>query len=78
MDPATLLANPHLRERAFFYELKQPDAGTIPLAANIFRMSETPLLFGSAPRLGEHTGKTLAAAGYETDEVTILRERGVA
>lgn len=63
MDPATLLANPHLRERAFFYELNQPDVGTLPLAANIYRMSETPLQFGPAPTLGQHTGETLSEAG---------------
>lgn len=63
MDPATLIDNPHLRERAFFYELKQPDVGTLPLAANIYRMSETPLHFAPAPTLGEHTDETLTEAG---------------
>lgn len=60
MDPAMLLANPHLRERAFFYELNQPDVGKLPLAANIYRMSETPMQFGAAPALGQHTRETLS------------------
>jgi crotonobetainyl-CoA:carnitine CoA-transferase CaiB-like acyl-CoA transferase len=59
MDPALLLTSPHLRERAFFYELNQPEVGSLPLAANIYRMSETPLQFGPAPTLGQHTDETL-------------------
>jgi crotonobetainyl-CoA:carnitine CoA-transferase CaiB-like acyl-CoA transferase len=63
MNPATLLTSPHLRERAFFYELNQPGVGELPLAANIYRMSETPLQFGHAPALGQHTDETLSEAG---------------
>lgn len=63
MDPAMLLANPHLKERAFFYELNQPDVGKLPLAANIYQMSETPLQFGPAPALGQDTKEALSEAG---------------
>ena len=55
LDPQTLLESPHLRERGFFAEVEQPGVGTLPLAANVFRMSETPLRTGPAPQLGQHT-----------------------
>lgn len=77
LDPATLLQNPHLLERAFFFQLQQPEVGALPLAANIYRMSESPLAFGPAPRLSEHTQEMLEAIGYGPEEATILRERGV-
>ena len=32
----------------------------------------------AAPELGEHTREILAAAGYSTDEIRVLLERGVA
>jgi crotonobetainyl-CoA:carnitine CoA-transferase CaiB-like acyl-CoA transferase len=54
MTPATLLAGEHLRERHFFGEVEQPGIGRLPVVGNIFRMTETPLRFGPAPRLGEH------------------------
>lgn len=77
LNAQTLLENEHLRERAFFQEVGQPEAGKLPLAANVFRMSESPLRFGPAPRLSEHTHDALLAAGYGPDEANILRERGV-
>jgi crotonobetainyl-CoA:carnitine CoA-transferase CaiB-like acyl-CoA transferase len=55
LNPETILANEHLRERGFFAEVDQPGVGTLPFAANLFRMSETPLRTGPAPALGQHT-----------------------
>lgn len=77
LDPRTLLENEHLRERAFFQEIDQPGAGKLPLPLNIFRMSETPLRFGPAPRLSEHTRDALAEAGYDPEEASALHEGGV-
>lgn len=59
MDPGLLLANEHLRQRGFFAEVDQPGLGKLPLATHIFRMSETPLSAGPAPRLGEHTQEVM-------------------
>jgi len=55
LDPAMLLESAHLQERGFFAEVDQPDVGSLPMAANLFRMSETPLRAGPAPKLGQHT-----------------------
>ena len=62
MSPATLLADGHLRERGFFGEVDQPGAGKLPIAGNIFRMTETPLAFGPAPALGADTANVTEAA----------------
>ncbi|MDO8615601.1 MAG: CoA transferase [Dehalococcoidia bacterium] len=77
LDARTLLENEHLRERGFFAEIDQPGAGKLPVAANPFRLSETPLRHSPAPRLGEHTHEVLADAGYQGDDEVILRERGI-
>jgi crotonobetainyl-CoA:carnitine CoA-transferase CaiB-like acyl-CoA transferase len=62
LGPKTLLDNAHLRERGFFVEVDQPGVGKLPNAGVAFRMSETPLQFGPAPKLGEHAGESVAEA----------------
>ena len=78
MDPRMLLEDEHLKERRFFEKLAQPGVGDLPLAGGPFKMSGTPLRYGAAPALGQHTQEVLAEAGYDSDEAVILRERGVA
>ena len=78
MDPQMLLEDEHLKERRFFEKLTQPGMGDLPLAGGPFKMSGTPLRYGAAPALGEHTQEVLAEAGYDSDDEVILRERGVA
>lgn len=76
-DARMLLEDAHLRARSFFETIQQPELGSIPVAAYPFRMSETPLRCGAAPRLGEHTQQVLLEIGYDSEAGTILRERGV-
>jgi crotonobetainyl-CoA:carnitine CoA-transferase CaiB-like acyl-CoA transferase len=77
LDPQTLLENEHLRERGFFQETEHPGLGRVTVPGPVFRMSETPLQHGAAPQLGRHTQDVLLDLGYEKDDMTILRERGV-
>jgi crotonobetainyl-CoA:carnitine CoA-transferase CaiB-like acyl-CoA transferase len=77
LNPRTLLESEHLRERGFFNEIDQPCAGKLPSAGYVFRMTETPLRCGPAPKLGEQTGEVLAELGYEVKDARNLRERGV-
>jgi crotonobetainyl-CoA:carnitine CoA-transferase CaiB-like acyl-CoA transferase len=58
LNPQTLLENEHLRQRGFFSQIDQPGVGKLPIAANVFRMSETPLRSGPAPALGENATLT--------------------
>ena len=78
LDAKTLLENEHLKERGFFQTIDQPGVGKLPLAGGPFNMSETPLRYGPAPRLGEHSHEVLAEAGYDPEDQRVLRERGVA
>ena len=55
MDPRKLLENEHLRERAFFEAIEQAGVGKLPITTHAFKMSETPLRAGPAPKLGEHS-----------------------
>jgi CoA:oxalate CoA-transferase len=78
LDAKTLLENDHLASRRFFQEIDQPGIGKLPLAGGPFNMAGTPLRYGPAPALGEHTADVLGDAGYDPDDQRILRERGVA
>ena len=77
LDAKTLMENEHLKERGFFQEIEQPGIGALPLAGGPFKMSETPLRYGAAPALGEHTQEVLLELGYDKDDTLVLRERGV-
>lgn len=77
MDTRMLFESEHLRERGFFQEIDQPGICKLPIAAEPFKMSETPLRYGPSPRLGEHTQEVLKDIGYEDEDQVILRERGI-
>ena len=77
LDARTLLENEHLRERGFFAEIEHPELGKVPIAAYPFKMSETALLVGRSPLLGEHSHEVLGEVGYEAEDQLVLRERGV-
>jgi crotonobetainyl-CoA:carnitine CoA-transferase CaiB-like acyl-CoA transferase len=74
----TLLSNAHLRERGFWVEVKEPQAGKLIHTGAPFLMSETPPRRGPAPVLGQHNEEILAEElGYQKRDLTVLRERGV-
>ncbi len=77
MSPRLLAENEHVKERGFFQEVDQPEMGRTQVAGPPFRMSETPLRYGPAPTLGEHTRDVLLDLGYDEEGTRILRERGV-
>lgn len=73
-----LLQDEHLAERAFFARVKHPGGGELRHAGAPFKMSETPMTIGPAPRLGEATADVLSSeAGYATDDLTVMSDRGV-
>lgn len=77
-DMRQLLDDPHLAAREYFEELDHPRAGRLRYPGAPFRMSETPWQTGPAPLLGQDNESVLAdAAGYDRDDLTILRERGI-
>ncbi len=77
MSPRLLVESEHMKERAFFQEVEQPELGPVQVTGAPFKMSETPLRQGPAPTLGEHTQDVLLELGYEPEDARILRERGV-
>jgi len=78
LAPESLLANAHLAERGFFQEIEHPAAGKLTHSGLPFLMSEAPLQTGPAPTLGQHNEEVLSEAmGYERQDLTILRERGI-
>ena len=63
MDPEMLLGNEHLKAREFFDEINSAGIGELPLAGGPFKMTETPLRYGPAPGLGEHTRRSWGKLG---------------
>jgi crotonobetainyl-CoA:carnitine CoA-transferase CaiB-like acyl-CoA transferase len=74
---ADLLGDEHLEERGFFEEIEHLKAGKLRHAGAAFRMSETPIESGPAPALGQDNEIVLGEAGYDLQDLGILRDRGV-
>ena len=73
-----VFADPHLHERDFFETVAQPAAGEVVMPGLPLRMSDTPGEIRAAPTLGQHTVEVLTGAlGYSTQDVAVLRQRGV-
>ena len=77
MSPRLLQESEHLKERAFFQEVEQPEVGAVRMAGVPFKRSETPLRQGPAPALGQDTQDVLVELGYDAKDARILRERGI-
>jgi len=74
---ADLLEDKHLAERAFFVEIEHPGGIKIRHPGAPVQMSETPLRSGPAPTLGQDNEAILGEAGYNLEDLGILRDRGV-
>jgi formyl-CoA transferase len=78
-DVAQVFADPQVRHRGVRVDIAHAEAGTVPLVASPFRMSETPLRYDVAPPLlGQHTEEILKERlGFEAAQIVALRTRGV-
>ena len=74
---ADVLEDKHLEQRGFFEEIEHPKAGKLRHTGAAFRMSETPIESGPAPALGQDNEAVLGEAGYDLQDLGILRDRGV-
>jgi crotonobetainyl-CoA:carnitine CoA-transferase CaiB-like acyl-CoA transferase len=76
-DVADGLLDPHFRARGVFVEVEDREFGSIPMPNIAPRLSETPGVWRRpAPRLGEHTGEILSAAGFSADDIAQMRSEG--
>ena len=78
---------PHLHEREIMVEVPDPAAGTMYVTGKMVKFSRTPMVVGSAPTVGQHTGHVLRKVlGYpekkieqlEAEEVVRSAEEAVA
>ena len=77
-DPRDLLNDPHFKARAFWSEIKHPEAGMLTYPGAPFRMSETTWQVGRAPLLGEHNEEVYCGRlGYSSEELARLKKRGM-
>jgi CoA:oxalate CoA-transferase len=74
---ADLLDDAHLAARGFFEEVEHPGAGKLRYPGAPFRMGETPWRTAPAPTLGQDNEAVLGDAGYDRQDLGILRDRGV-
>jgi CoA:oxalate CoA-transferase len=79
LDPADVVAHPHLAERGFFPSVPHPGAGRVRVTAAPFQLDRKPLgPAGPAPyRVGEHTRAVLEGLlGYAPARVDALAAAG--
>ena len=76
-DANDLLTSDHLAERGFFATV-DTNAGPMRVPGAPFKMSETPLRASPPPTRGEANKSVLVDdLGYETEDLTVLSDRGV-
>jgi len=77
-DVRDVVADPHVIAREVLVELPDHDLGTAPHHNIPPRLSDTPGTFRRpAPGLGEHTDELLREAGYNRQEISSMRNRGM-
>jgi crotonobetainyl-CoA:carnitine CoA-transferase CaiB-like acyl-CoA transferase len=71
-------ADPQVRHLGISQRVVSPGLGPINLVGQPFSLSRTPnRLISAAPDCGEHTNQILAELGYNTKDISGLREAGV-
>jgi formyl-CoA transferase len=79
LDYAEAFAHPQAVARQMSVPVRHPLLGDVRNIGTPLKMSATPLdPTRRAPMLGEHTDDVLAAAGYSSDEIDMLRAAGAA
>ncbi len=73
-----LADDPHLSATGFFVEQRDPALGTLTMPAFPVTLDGHRMPLRRAPRLGEHTFETLAAAGLDAASIEALIARGAA
>jgi crotonobetainyl-CoA:carnitine CoA-transferase CaiB-like acyl-CoA transferase len=78
-DAADLLADPFLRQRAFFVDVEHPELGRILTHTGApMRFSRTPYRVGPRPPLlGEHNAEVYSRLGVDSETLERLRGEGV-
>ena len=72
------LANePSLRATGTVVEVDHPKRGKYLSVGNPIKMSDSPTEVGRSPLLGEHTEEILAEIGYQSADITALRQNKV-
>ena len=70
--------DPHVSEREIMVEVPDPQAGTMHVTGKMVKFSRTPMVVGSAPLVGEHTGEILRdLLGYSAEQVSELEADGI-
>jgi CoA:oxalate CoA-transferase len=77
-DYAGVVAEPQFWENGYLVELDHPNFPGHRSVGVPIQLSETPATVqGPAPELGQHTEQTLLALGYDWEQITGLRDRGI-
>ena len=78
-SPQDLLVNPQLRATGFVSDAVHPSEGPMHTLAHPTKWSSTPPArsFSPAPKLGEHTRQILEEAGYTSQNINALIDKGV-
>ena len=59
-------------------EVPDPIAGSIHVTGKMIKLSRTPMVVGSAPKVGEHSQEVLSdILGYSDDRISELHEAGI-
>jgi crotonobetainyl-CoA:carnitine CoA-transferase CaiB-like acyl-CoA transferase len=69
--------DPHVIERESVVTRDHPDMGEYTMPGKVLRFSRTPGSIGHAPGVGQQTDEILEALGYDSQEITRLRNENV-
>jgi len=63
----------HVHDREIMVEVSDPIAGSIHVAGKMIKLSRTPMIVGSAPKIGEHNYEVLdKVLGYSDERISAL------
>lgn len=79
-DVELLMRDPQILARDMIVDLEDPHLGSVKVAGNPIKMTHVPETGkrGAVPEVGQHTEGVLSELlGYTTEEIAVLKEKGV-
>ncbi len=77
LNPEEVINDEQIQAREFFAEAEHPVMGKVKYPGAPAKLNGSPWKAGRAPLIGEHTGEILGNIGYDKEQLSVLKKKGI-
>jgi crotonobetainyl-CoA:carnitine CoA-transferase CaiB-like acyl-CoA transferase len=77
LNPEEVMDDEQIKAREFFAEVDHPVMGKVSYPGAPAKLNGSPWQAGRAPLLGEHNEEIYGAMGYDNEQLSVLKKKGI-